>query len=232
MKARFLKIIALPVILLLFSAHSSSAQDAGCTMVVSPAAGSTLILNSSYTVTLRIENFGTTTLTSIPVKFSLNGLGNTPLNETWTGSLDPGDSTDYTFASQFTLTDASDTSGYGIADLVGDTWPPNNLATVIYVFPGGPTSVDQEEESSRLSIEPIFPNPTSDNLSLIISGNADGKNIKVSLLTIEGKILKEFEYSAPHDNLEVNLNIANLPAGLYFIGATTGYDTVYRKFVK
>ncbi|PCH95387.1 MAG: hypothetical protein COB85_04610 [Bacteroidetes bacterium] len=205
--------------------------DASCHMVVAPAAGSTLTLNSSYTVTLRLHNDSNTVITSIPVKFSLNGPGNTPLNEIWTGTLNPGDSVDYTFTSQFTVADTSDSTGYGIADMAGDLFPPNNLATVAYVF-SNTNGIENAAGNSQLNLAPIYPNPASNNLSLVISGNKVDGDAIISLISVEGKILKELSYSNLANDLQVNIDVSDLPSGLYFVSVVTESGSAYRKFVK
>ena len=51
MKAPITKMKALIVPCFLLIVNVASAQDAGCTQIISPAPGSTLILNNSYTLT-------------------------------------------------------------------------------------------------------------------------------------------------------------------------------------
>ena len=54
-------------------------DDAGVLEVITPLDGTTLTVGSSYTVTVVIRNYGTTTLGNVPVQFSVGA--NTQLNE-------------------------------------------------------------------------------------------------------------------------------------------------------
>lgn len=67
--------------------------DAGVFEIVSPkaynnAAGSHLVV--------RLVNYGTSALTSVPLEYTING--GAAISETWTGNLQPGDSVLYTFS--------------------------------------------------------------------------------------------------------------------------------------
>lgn len=90
--------------------------DAGVTNVTQPGAMS--MAAQATSVTAIIKNYGTTTLTSIPVAYAVNA--GTPVVETWTGSLLPNATTTFTFATQFT----SPTGQYDLCawtQLAGDT---------------------------------------------------------------------------------------------------------------
>ena len=72
--------------------------DAGLIAITQPAAMS--MANQATSVTGTIKNYGTTTLTSIPVAYSVNA--GPPVVETWTGTLLPNATTNYTFTTTFT----------------------------------------------------------------------------------------------------------------------------------
>lgn len=71
--------------------------DAGVQSIITPSDYTSS--GSNVTVKLTLKNYGTTTLNMIPVNYKV-GSGGT-FTETWMGSLLPGASTTYTFASQF-----------------------------------------------------------------------------------------------------------------------------------
>lgn len=75
-----------------------AAIDAGIVNIVAPVGQTTPA--QPVTVTVTIENFGTTELTSIPLSYEIN-TGYPPQNGTWTGSLLPGATVDYTFTSTY-----------------------------------------------------------------------------------------------------------------------------------
>lgn len=72
--------------------------DAGVIEIEEPS-GPTAT-GSANTVTVKIKNFGTTTLSSIPLTYKLN-TGMPPINGTWSGTLAPGAETSFTFPTTF-----------------------------------------------------------------------------------------------------------------------------------
>jgi hypothetical protein len=95
--------------------------DCGVIAVTQP--NSMSMASQATTVTTSIRNFGTTTLTSIPVAYSVNA--GPPVVETWTGSLAPNAVTSFTFATTFT----SPTGQYDLCawtQLAGDTMLSND----------------------------------------------------------------------------------------------------------
>ncbi len=72
--------------------------DAGVQQIVDPRAQTQA--NATETVTVRIKNYGFSTLTSIPVSYQVNN--NVPVTETWTGSLAGNQAVNFTFATTFT----------------------------------------------------------------------------------------------------------------------------------
>lgn len=90
--------------------------DAGVTAIIAPNGMS--MAAQATTVTTTIRNYGTSTLTSIPVAYAVNA--GTPVVETWTGTLLPNASATFTFAATFT----SPTGQYDLCawtQLSGDT---------------------------------------------------------------------------------------------------------------
>ncbi|MEI6852027.1 MAG: GEVED domain-containing protein [Bacteroidota bacterium] len=101
--------------------------DAGVTRILLPNTATQTGLQIPVKVT--VKNFGTNTLTSIPVRFCINGGATT--NETWTGTLAPGDTTVYSF----TATYQSPGTTYDLCSfthLAGDTyyWNDSTCKTV------------------------------------------------------------------------------------------------------
>jgi hypothetical protein len=72
--------------------------DGGVVEVVSPQGQSTP--GGLTQVTVKLKNFGNSPLTSIPVTYKLS-TGAAPSNATWTGNLNPGDETTFTFPQSF-----------------------------------------------------------------------------------------------------------------------------------
>jgi hypothetical protein len=73
-------------------------KDAGIVAILTPAAYTQP--GSNIQLKLRIKNYGTQTLTSIPLYYRIDN--NTAVPAVWTGSLAPGATTDYTFSTSYT----------------------------------------------------------------------------------------------------------------------------------
>jgi hypothetical protein len=75
-----------------------SAQDAGVVEILSPA--DTCIAGTIQLITVRIKNFGTDTLSSIPLSYRIDN--SSVVNDSWSGSLLPDSSVLFTFSQSFT----------------------------------------------------------------------------------------------------------------------------------
>lgn len=82
---------------------------------------------SNATINVSIQNFGSQTLTSVPVNFTING--GTPITETWTGSLDPDAVAIYSFTTPFTVPDG-DYTICAYTSVAGDGNPGNDETCV------------------------------------------------------------------------------------------------------
>jgi hypothetical protein len=77
----------------------------------------------------------------------------------------------------------------------------------------------------------IFPNPAKDEVNISLK-LAKKQNLKITLISSEGVVKKEFEVLNASGNLNSSINIEELPAGIYFIivkGETVSFTG---KFVK
>ena len=68
-----------------FCLYASTGDDVGVSAIVSPSGG--VPSGTSQTVILTVENYGSTTIASIPVSYSVNG--GSPVSFIWTGTLAP-----------------------------------------------------------------------------------------------------------------------------------------------
>jgi hypothetical protein len=97
------------------------AFDAGVISIDQPAVSTPMY--SSIAVSVTIKNFGLNTISNIPVSFAING--NTPVAETFTGSILPGVTAVYAFTTNY----ASPATTYNICaytDLSADTHSYND----------------------------------------------------------------------------------------------------------
>jgi len=96
--------------------------DAGVTSLQNPISGSSL--STSEDVTIEISNFGNTTLTSIPLFYSING--GVPIQETYTGALPPNATATFTFSTPADLSPLGSYDFVAGTQLTGDLNNSNN----------------------------------------------------------------------------------------------------------
>lgn len=106
-------------------------NDVGVTAITAPV--SSCFLGNAESVTVTIKNFGTATQTSIPVEYQVNGGG--WITETWTGSLAPGATVNYTFSATADLSAAGTYIIDARTALVGDGNPGNDQTSKTVVKP-------------------------------------------------------------------------------------------------
>jgi len=82
--------------------------DAGVIEIIEPSSYTTP--GSQVQVKVKIENFGSNTLTSIPIEYKVNT--GTPVAETWTGNLTTGNTVIYTFSTTFTAPTSYEVCAY------------------------------------------------------------------------------------------------------------------------
>lgn len=74
----------------------------------------------------------------------------------------------------------------------------------------------------------ISPNPTNDYFDVLISGNEKGSEVKVSLISTDGRLLKSKE----EQSQSFNINISDLPAGIYILKLNINGLDLHKKIVK
>jgi hypothetical protein len=111
--------------------------DAGVISIDSPA-GAT-VTGGPNTVTIRIKNFGTDTLTTIPVKYRVL-TGMPAVSGTWNGTLAPGDTVSYTFPTTFIGPFQASFDICSWSELPGDVYDYND--TTCTTLSSGPANID------------------------------------------------------------------------------------------
>ncbi|TWR24517.1 S8 family serine peptidase [Mucilaginibacter achroorhodeus] len=115
--------------------------DAGATAIVNSLEGVTCA--SSVAVKVRLKNFGSTTITNIPVTARVTAPNGavTNFSETYTGTLDPDEEEDFTFSGKFNTRPGSDYTVTATTNVPGDPLSSNNSVTGT-IEVGTPPSVD------------------------------------------------------------------------------------------
>ena len=108
-----------------------TAIDAGITAVVSPDASGTC--NGTTRVTVKIKNFGGTTVSNIPVTVTIKRADNVTVtfNETYTDSLDPLNDDTFTLNSTFNASSGGIYTITATTGLANDVITDNNSASVV-----------------------------------------------------------------------------------------------------
>jgi hypothetical protein len=98
----------------------------------------------------------------------------------------------------------------------------NDLDTIIYHINFTFISVGIPKDNLISNSIKLFPNPTSNQLSI----DTDLEISEINIIDITGKNIKTIK---PNTNL---VNVADLSVGIYFIKVTTDKETITQKFVK
>ncbi|MPM87708.1 hypothetical protein SDC9_134808 [bioreactor metagenome] len=135
-----------------------AAIDGGVVEIVTPSAST--VAGVPVTVNVKIANFGTDTLTTIPLSYAIN-TGYPPQNGTWTGTLLPGDTTDFTFTQTYPGP-ASDYELCAYTKITGDPYKGNDTTCVSLIDATGIEETAQE----GVSLYQNTPNPAADHTQI------------------------------------------------------------------
>ena len=116
--------------------------DAGITAVVNPSTGGNC--SGSTPVTVTLKNFGSQTITNIPVTVTITAPDNTvtTFNQVYTASLAPSTQDNFTFNNVFNISSGLTYTITATANLTGDLVPANNGITTIVAIDSPPSATD------------------------------------------------------------------------------------------
>jgi len=199
------------------------AVDMGVIAVTSPLSGCQL--GTQEQVTVRISNFGSAAQSNFPVSYSVNGA--TPVVETYTGTVNPGDTVQYLFT---TLADLSLPGSYVVR---GATALPNDAFVVndgrnITVVNTAPTSTPIIADLN--SGFPTFLQPfPATSMTIAAAGVGQSGNLRVNVwsTTVGNLNTKLVGPLQPGHNLEFDYKITDWPTAWPGIPTTLGAgDTI------
>ena len=89
------------------------------------------------------------------------------------------------------------------------------------------------EKINALTLNMIYPNPAKSTLNLVVS-SPENNNISIMITDLAGKKVYQQGFSLINGGNNLDLDIAKLPAGTYFLKAAcnNGCKTAVSKFVK
>ena len=205
-----------------FKIDDSEPNDAAVISVDSP-------INSTFsnaeTVTITIENYGNNTLTSIPVSYSING--GADVTETWTGSLAPGSTVQYSFTQTADLSGGNEFEIDTRTNVASDTAPQNDCyaETVISLIPDdiGVTAITSPITSVLGNSEQITVTITNfggvSQTNFPVTYTIDGANLVTETFTETLAVGGSSSYTF---NTTADLSITNQ---IYTIEACTSLNT-------
>jgi hypothetical protein len=194
------------LISIFFIRQKSKAQgyfDVGVTAVIQPTCSAPP--GTLQDVIVVITNFGTTSITTVPVMFSFNG--GLPTTVTYAGFIPPlGSDTLVTLAlvmiplSPYTFCSFTD----------GDTIPSNDTTCICN---GNPMSVNSDLGNFNLL---ITPNPSHGQFSINF-GELQEINTTISVTDHLGRLVWNSDFIKP----EFDIDLSDKPEGLYFLQLKT-----------
>ncbi len=183
--------------------------------------------NNRYAPRVKIQNFGTDTLTAIPVMYVSNFTN--PVHEQWTGVLPPGDTVWYMFQTGFLPILGMQKYTFATA-LASDMNILNDGFEILItgLSCGSPPDISVEEISGN---DPdhsllIYPNPASSIVYFELEESTEKIN-SIQLHDIHGRLVAEW-----HPQAQIaELDISHLSGGMYLTRVTVGQKVITRKVV-
>lgn len=77
----------------------------------------------------------------------------------------------------------------------------------------------------------VYPNPVTSGALEVSLKLGKGCELQLSLTDITGKVLRQTRYMCPDGNQTLRLDLSGLSPGVYFLKATTGSETAYKKIM-
>lgn len=194
--------------------------DAGIITIASPEKGTTY--TDAEEISVWIKNFGTISLSDIPVYYLINDT--IPIEEIIDTTIIPGDSLIFTFDQ---TADLSDYKIYDIlvyTSLVGDTIFQNDTVHVViehkYTGPNIP-------EFNIL----IYPNPCNEGFSVAFKSLRD-EEIMIKMLKLSGQTLFLKKCYIGKGDQQIHINMEKFKTGIYLLNIRTSYSSYTGKIVK
>jgi hypothetical protein len=125
------------------------------------------------------------------------------------------------------LTSVATVGPYVLRVRLNNKYSTNDTAWQTYIITKGPVAVSPTvKNNAEVS---IYPNPATNALNVVFDASMDVKNI--AIYSIIGRQLNMFRVSG---NNSANLNLENIPAGVYFVRLMNSRGDVVttRKFTK
>jgi len=87
-------------------------------------------------------------------------------------------------------------------------------------------------EIKGFSVTSLFPNPTTDRLSVQVESEADSEVLLLSVTDINGRVCHTSTYTTFGQESKIDVALEDLPAGVYTLNIRSNSSSENRKFVK
>ncbi len=165
----------------------------------------------TYNVEIEIQNLGDDTIKTLPIEYMINNTNT--VQETWTGLLLAGQTTNYTFTQAWAPTNTGNLELCVKATLTDDIDITNNTICETYV--GDICSGIDSRNSDLFNVSQNRPNPTNGLTSIDVYLPTSGKTT-LKLYSQLGVLILDNEYSFANGNNTIELNLNDLSVGVYY----------------
>lgn len=201
--------------------HPVTGDDAGVSAILAPTGITSA--GTNVQVQIRIKNYGTTTLNSIDVAYTVDN--GTPVTATWTGTVAPGATTDYTFATTFVSPDTI----YQLCAytaLTGDVHPSNDdtcqtMHTNVGINDGS---------ANEFVLNQNFPNPAIGITTIGFSVPQNGA-VVLNVMNSIGNVVYSESKKVEAGYNKISLNTDGFAAGVYFYEFVFNGNKYYKKMI-
>jgi photosystem II stability/assembly factor-like uncharacterized protein len=197
-------------------------DDAGVSAIVQPTIETNV--GSTVQVIATIKNYGTTTLTSMDVAYIAGGAA--PVTGTWSGSLAPGATTDFTFPTTYIGPDTASYELCAYTMLAGDIHPTNDMSCAILQTDVG---ID-ENNSDGFVLSQNYPNPAHGLTTIGFAVPQNGE-AAFSMMNSIGKIVYTESKKVDVGYNKITLNTSQFTAGVYFYEFTFNGNKYHKKMI-
>ena len=178
-------------------------QDVGVIAIISPESGEEL---GSQEVTIKVKNFGEAAISQIPVRYKI---GTMPQLGTITETIQPGETTDYTFPAKYEFIAYKKYAITASTELEEDVDNSNDTFTK-EIENINPSSINSITTNSVA----LYPNPSAGEISIFTAGT-DIQTIWIC--NMQGSILEQYNgINAPVHQMRLGL-----PEGSYIVRIMT-----------
>jgi parallel beta-helix repeat protein len=203
------------------------AVDMGVIAVTAPVSG--CVLGTQEQVTVRLSNFGSASQSNFPVSYSVNGA--TPVVETYVGTVNPGDTVQFTFATRADLSLPGSYVVRGATALSNDAFPVNDgrNITAVNTFPNLVPIIANLNSGFPTFLQPSpATNMTSAAAGVGQSGNLRYNVFSTLVANLNTKLVGPLQ--AGH-NLEFDYKITEWPSAWPGIPSLLGAGDTIKVFV-